>query len=594
MSEYKERYDAIRKRNSERDKRMRDVMLVRAGHAEQVFPGLFPEGAWSRPIVANLIDVVAKDLSEQIGVVPTITATGDSALDESSRTNADKRTKIANYYVTESKLGTGLIRAADQFITYGFVPLRVEPDLRGGRPHIHVDSCEGSYYDIDRFGNVVAYCQVFRRKAGDLAAMFPDMRDRILNYGGLTRADESQLMEVVRWYDAKSSVMFLPERGGALLASVPNPTGVVPVAIAQRPSLDNEARGQFDDVLPVYAAKARLALLMLEATQKSVEAPLALPQDVTQLSIGPDAVIRSNSPEKIRRVPLDLPSMAFGENNLLSDELRFGTRFPESRAGQADGSIVTGQGVKALQAAFDSQVKTAQGILGEALGEAVSIAFRVDEAYFPNQSKNVSAVANGTKYQLKYTPGKDIKGNYGVNVEYGLMAGLDPNRALVFALQARGDKLISRGFTRRNLPIQINATEEERAVDMEEMRDSLKAGVASLAAAIPQMASQGQDPTKIVRSLSTVISERKKGTPIEDAVAKAFEPEKPQPQPEQQAPNPAIGPEPTPGGQELGVEQGPVDNEAMPSPPPMQRLLAGLTGTGRPVMSGMVSRSVPA
>lgn len=594
MSEYKERFDAIRKRNSERDKRMREVALVRAGHAEQVFPGLFPEGAWSRPIVANLIDVVAKDLSEQIGVVPTVTATGDSALDESSRRNADKRTKIANYYITASKLGTGLIRAADQFITYGFVPLRVEPDLKAGRPHIHVDSCEGSYYDIDRFGNVIAYCQVFRRKAGDLAAKFPDLRDKIMSPGGLVRNDESQLLEVVRWYDRDNTVMFLPERSGTVLAKARNLSGVVPVAIAQRPSLDGEARGQFDDVLPVYAAKARLALLMMEATQKSVEAPLALPQDVTQLSIGPDAVIRSNSPEKIRRVPLDMPSMAFGENNLLGDELRFGTRFPESRAGQADGSIVTGQGVKALQAAFDGQVKTAQGMLGEALGDAVSIAFQVDEAYFPNRTNNVSAVANGTKYQLKYSPGKDIKGNYGVNVEYGLMAGLDPNRALVFALQARGDKLISRGFTRRNLPIQINATEEERAVDMEEMRDSLKAGVASLAAAIPQMASQGQDPTKIVRSLSTVIAERKKGTPLEDAVAKAFEPEKPK-----ETPAPPGMPDPMaamggPGGMPISPEQGPVDNEAMPSPPPMQRLLAGLTGTGRPVMSGMVSRSVPA
>ncbi len=95
---------------------------------------------------------------------------------------------------------------------------------------------------------------------------------------------------------------------------------MVPVAIAQRPSLDGESRGQFDDVLPVYAAKARLALLTMEAVQKSVEAPLALPTDVTSLSVGPDSVIRSNSPEKIRRVNLDVPQYAFAENNVLADE----------------------------------------------------------------------------------------------------------------------------------------------------------------------------------------------------------------------------------------------------------------------------------
>lgn len=595
MSDYAERFDAIKKRNAERDKRMREVALVRAGHAEQVFPGLFPEGMWSRPIVANLIDVVAKDLSEQIGVIPTITATGDSALDESARTKADKRTKILNYYIASSKLATGLIRAADQFITYGFVPLRVEPNLKDQRPHIHVETSEGSYYDIDRFGNMLVYCHTFRRKAGDLAAMFPEQADKILKKGMFGQTEPNTLIEVVRWYDENNSVMFIPDRSDLVLVKVPNLTGRVPVAVAQRPSLDGEARGQFDDVLPVYAAKARLALLMMEATQKSVEAPLALPQDVTQLSIGPDAVIRSNSPEKIRRIPLDIPQYAFAENNLLGEELRFGTRFPESRAGQADGSIVTGQGVKALQAAFDGQVKTAQSIMGEALGEALSIALEVDEAYFANVTKDVSGVANGSQYQLKYKPSSDIKGKFGVNIEYGLMAGLDPNRALVFALQARGDKLISRSFTRRHLPISLNASEEERAIDMEEMRDSLKAGVASLAAAIPQMAAQGQDPTQIIERLATVIAERKKGTALEDAVAKAFEPPKPKTQPQVAEQMDPLGGGVNPAGlEQIAPEQGPVDNEAMPTPPPMQRLLAGLTGTGRPVMSGMVSRSVPA
>lgn len=580
MSNYAQRFDAIRRRSAERDKRMREVALIRAGHAEQVFPGLFPEGMWSKPIIANLIDVVAKDLSEQIGVVPSVSASGDSSLDDSARTKADKRTKIANYYLSSSRLGVNLIRAADQLVTYGFVPLRVEPNFTETRPHIHVESCEGAYFDIDRFGNVLAYAHLFRRKAGDLAAMFPEHADKILKRGMFGSTDESSMMEVVRFYDEDASVMFLPEREGLTLAKTPNPLGRVPVAIAQRPSLDGETRGQFDDVLPVYAAKARLALLMMEATQKSVEAPLALPQDVTQLSIGPDAVIRSNSPEKIRRVPLDIPQYTFAENNLLSDELKFGTRFPEARTGQMDSSIVTGQGVKALMAGFDGQVKTAQSILGDALGEALSLAYAIDDAYFGDVQREVSGSANGVPYKLKYRPSTDIAGNYGINIEYGLMAGLDPNRALVFALQARGDKLISRNFTRRNLPITMNAAEEERAIDMEEMRDALKAGVASLAAAVPQMVTQGQDPLEIIEKMATVIGERKKGTPLEDAVAKAFE----QPEQEEQEQG-QMQPAMQPGGEMPDMDQG---------PPPMQQLLAGLTGSGNPVLAGRVVRQVPA
>jgi hypothetical protein len=587
MKELVTAFENLKARNAERDKRMREVALVRAGQADQVFKGLLPEGTWSRPIIANLIDVVARDVSEQAGVLPTITAAGDSSLDDSQRTKADKRTKIANYYVASSRLGTELLRGADQLGTYGFVVFRVEPNFKEKRPHIHVENSMGAYYDVDRFGEVKIYARSYFRKAGDLAAHFPEYADAILKPNAFSRGDGNQLLEVVRWTDTKQTVMFIPERGGVVLAQTPNKIGRVPIAIAQRPSLDGEVRGSFDDVLPVYAAKARLALLTMEAVQKSVEAPLALPNDVTQLSVGPDSVIRSNSPEKIRRINLDVPQFAFAENNVLADEMKLGTRFPQARAGQAEGSIVTGQGVKALMAGFDSQIKIIQSVLGEAIGQAISIAFATDEAYFTDLTREVSATANGVPYKLKYKPSADIAGNYGVTVEYGLMAGLDPNRALVWGLQARGDKLISRGMLRRNLPISLNAGEEERAIDIEEMRDSLKASVSALAQAIPQMVMQGQDPMKIVEKMAAVIEERKKGTPLEDAVAKAFKPEpapkQPQMQPEQPAPA-------EPGMQQMGGEL----PQAPQGRPAMQELLAGLTGSGSPVLSGRVTRQIPA
>jgi hypothetical protein len=591
VADYAAKFDALCKRHSERDDRMRQVALVRAGHADQVFPGLFPDSAWAKPIVANLIDIAAKDMAEQVGVLPTITANGDSSLEESSRTNADKRTKIGNYLVAASRLASENITAADRFVTYGFVPYRVEPNFKERRAHIHVDPAVGAYWDMDRFGTIKVYATRYQRKAGDVAALFPEYATSIIGNG-----DGNSMVDVVRWYDAKATVMFLPGRSGLVLASVPNKIGRVPVALALRPSFDGEARGQFDDVLPVYAAKARLAYLTMKAVQKSVEAPLALPSDVNRLPVGPDAVIRSNTPEKIRRVPLEVPQYAFAENNILSDELKFGARFPEARAGTLDSSVVTGQGVKALMAGFDGQIKIAQMVLGESLADAVSIAMEIEEAYFGEREKDVTGTVNGMPFRLKYKPSRDIKGNYGVTAEYGLMAGLDPNRALVWALQARGDKLLSRSFVRRNLPVSLNASEEERMIDMEEMRDSLKAGVASLAAAIPQLAGTGQDPMPIISKLATVIAERKNGKPIEDAVAKAFAPPKPPPQPATD-PNIPTGMEPgaAAGPQQPEIPGGPVQNEALPQQPPaMQQLLAGLTGKGTPVLAGRVVRQVPA
>jgi hypothetical protein len=137
---------------------------------------------------------------------------------------------------------------------------------------------------------------------------------------------------------------------------------------------------------------------------------------------------------------------------------------------------------------------------------------------------------------------------------------------------------------RRNLPISLNAGEEERAIDIEEMRDSLKAGVSQMAAAIPQMVAQGQDPMKIVEKMASVINDRKKGVSLEDAVANAF---KPEPAPKQQPgmPEAPIGAEAMAGGPAPQIPQG---------RPPMQELLAGLTGGGNPNLSARVTRQIPA
>jgi hypothetical protein len=241
-------------------------------------------------------------------------------------------------------------------------------------------------------------------------------------------------------------------------------------------------------------------------------------------------------------------------------------------------------------AGYDSQVKVSQSILGEAIGQVVSICFATDEVYFPDLTREVSATANGVPYKLKYKPSSDINGNYGVTVEYGLMAGLDPNRALVWGLQARGDKLISRGMLRRNLPISLNAGEEERAIDIEEMRDSLKASVSQLAAAIPQMVAQGQDPMQVVEKMASVINDRKKGVPLEDAVSNAFKP-KPAPTPEPGAQAAESEMPGMPGEPPMGGGQAPQMPQGRP---PMQELLAGLTGGGNPNLSARVTRQIPA
>lgn len=601
MSDFAARYDLLRRKYAQRDSRMGLVAQVRGGNAEMAFPGLFPLD-WPKPIIGNFLDTVARDLAEMIAPMPTITAMGDSYIDERSRSRADKRTKICNYYATSSKLSTRMLSGADQYLTYGFLPLRVEPNFDDDRPHIHVDDPVGSYPEFDRWGKVTAYARRWQQRASDLAALYPEFADRLVRksqFPGDPRTSDVML-EIVKWYDADQCVMFVPQRGNLVLDQYQNPISRVPVVIAQRPSLDGDARGQFDDVLWVYAAKAKLALLNLEAVQDSVEAPIAVPMDVQSVPIGGKSIMRSNSPDQIRRVPLQLPPAAFNETQMLENEMRMGARYPEARSGNIDASVVTGRGVQALMGGFDTQIKTGQAVIGEAIADIMSIALEMDQAVWTDMPKKVTGLNGGTPFELSYMPSRDINDHFVVDVEYGVMSGLDPNRALVWGLQARGDKLISRSFLRRNLPVAMNVNEEERIIDIEEMRDALKASVQSYAQALPTLASQGGDPSTVLKAISQIITSRRKGDAIEDAISIAFPAPPPPPDPSSGA---APGSEsPTADGAGVPGEMAPAGSmppggatPQMPSgPPAMQQLLAGLTGSGKPVLAGRVSRQIPA
>jgi hypothetical protein len=386
----------------------------------------------------------------------------------------------------------------------------------------------------------------------------------------------------VRYHDADQDMVFLPDRGNLVLANVPNAVGKCLASVAMRASLDGEARGQFDDILAVQLARARFAVLQIQAAEKSIQAPIAIPQDVQELAFGPDSIMRSSNPQAIRRVPLELPAGVFSESQVLERELRLGARYPEVRSGNIDSSIVTGRGVQALQAGFDTQVKAAQAQFARLFVDMVGLCFEVDEKLFGSITKTIKGNEDGTPYTMKYIPSRDIKGEYGVDVKYGIMSGMDPNRAIIALLQMRSDKLVSRDYVRREIPMELNVTQEEQRVDIEEMRDSLRVAMAQYASAIPTLAAQGQDPSQIVARIAEVIQGRQKGLQLETVVEKVFAPE-PQPQAQLGAQVPAAGVAPVPASQPTLEQMGAAPAAGAPQGTPQGRpdiasLLAQIAG----------------
>ena len=560
-----------------RDQRMRDVLSVRQGDLSKVYPSMFSED-YPKPLVANFIDVAARDLAEAMAPLPSFNCEATNMVSDSARKAADTRTRIANFYVSVAEMQLQMYQGADWYNTYGMMVGMVEMDYDSNNPRMRLLNPWGCYPEVDRFGRVVSLTQVLNTDAETLIAKYPEFTEAILKKNNYQPGSPSITM--VRYHDAEQDLIFLPERQNLTLVRTPNPIGKCMVRVAQRPSLDGEARGQYDDVLAVQLARARFAILQIQAAEKSIQAPIAIPQDVQELALGPDSIMRSSQPQNIRRVGLDLPPGVFTESGVLERELRLGARYPETRSGNTSASVITGRGVQELQAGFDTQIKSAQSQFARMFADLIGLCFEVDEKLFSSVQKTIRGSEDGTPYVLKYTPGRDIRGEYGVDVRYGIMSGMDPSRAIIALLQMRSDKLVSRDYVRREIPMDLNVSQEEQRVDIEEMRDALRVSVAQYAQAIPALAAQGQDPSLIVTRIAEVIKGRQKGLSLESIVEKAFAPEPP-PEAPMMMPGgpelPAAGAAPAPASQQPPQEQA-GQAPAAGQKPDIATLLAGITG----------------
>lgn len=625
------RYTRVKDKHYGRDVKMAQIKAIREGKMSSLAPDVFPEMGWQQePMIANQIDIAAREIADLIAPLPSFSCVNPTMISERSRENATLKTKVVQAIVYNSDLQRQMYTAADWYISYGFLPFKVECDYENAMPVIRAIDPMGCYAEFDRFGNVVSFFQRLSIQREDLLIQYPEISSKLKSNNFL--ASGSTDVEVVLYHDKEWDIAFMPNNGEELiLDKSENKIGKVLVEIAQRPGLAG-ARGQFDDVIFVQLAKAQFAILQMRAAEESVKAPLAAPMDMQEIPYGDGAILKSSNPQQIRRVPLEIPQSVMMQGQSLEREFQMGSRAPKTSTVDSI-TNVSGRSVEALNTGFDTQNTVHKSIFARALQRLTSLALEVDEKMFGGIKKTLNVSANGTPIEVIYTPEKVIKGDYSVDVKYGLDLGLDPNRWLVFALQARADKMFSRDFMRRNFPMDIDVEDESIKTDVENMEEALLQSLMGWAQSIPVLAGQGQDPSKPVIAMVDAIQARKKGLSIADAVAKVMLPspeeEAAKAQAAQMAQQAAMGggmpagPEgaqmgaegqPAGGEPQLGPDGQPIPSEGVPEGlnvlglmrgtapgqqgmapggrPDLATLMAGLTSRGEPNLQANITRNV--
>lgn len=607
-------YKRMVAKNVVRDQNHNLIRNVRRGYINQLFPAELDFSlTFQGSPIANFVDIVAHDMAEGIAPLPALACVSGRMQTDADQQRAEIKNRIGDNYWAHSNLEMQMLKhGADWFVTYGFLPILVEPDNEAKLPRITLIDPNRSYYELDRFGNTRMFAHTWYKTVEELCAMFPQWTVQITKDPKTDRPSSGETrLEYVLWVDDNKVCLILPEREGLVLGSYQHRMKCCPVKIAERPSDGDIPRGQFDDVIWVQVARAIMATLALEAAYVAVEAPIAVPDDMDELPVGPHAILQSKNSRDIHKVDLRLPETTFQETANLDNELRLGARYPEARSGGINASVITGKGVEALLGTFDSQIKGSQIIFKQAFEDATAWCFEMDEIWFPDVVKTVSGTITGASYEFDYSAAKTIAGRYNCTVTYGFAAGLrDPAQAIVTILQLEGAGLVAKGTAMQHLPMPIDPVQETRRINVEGSREALKQGFFALVQASGQMAAQGQDPAPVIQAAVAVIKALENGSTVEDSIDAAYQQMQQQQQQEQAdqmeamqqqqaaagggAPDQFEGANGTP---EAGVPSRQAPGQAGLPPggrPTMAEMVAGFRGNGNlPVNQFDIRRAVP-
>jgi hypothetical protein len=591
-----QKVDALQVQFSTRDHFSSQVRAVRNGDFDHIAPGIFPE-EWPRPVCANIVDNMARDFAAKLSPLPAFTCSAASSLSDSARKFAEKRTKIANFYVDSSKLKAQMPDAADSYNCYGMVVFSVEPDMESKTPKIRCEDGANVYPVWDRNMRTVAAAKVYLLYKSQLLAMYPHLESMFKAKPGALIDGEK--VKVIKWVDKDDCVVYLPDLGQEVVEEYKNPIGRCTVVAVPRPSgigtYGAFIRGQYDDLVWPQIARNEFQILALEAADKAVRAPIIVPPDVTDVTFGPDAVMQTQNPQGVQRLKVDVPPASFQAMEWLRSDMQIGGMSPEGRSGSVNASVITGAGIDALNEGYSTQLAQAQEMMAFALEQVIDLCFTVDEKVWPNLKKQIRGQETGVPYEVTYTPSKDIAGDHSIDIQYGFLAGLDANRSLIFILQAYGAGLISQDYAMRNLPAHFNISEETKKIELEKVRKAILEGAMMTAQAIPMMATQGGDPSMLMQQLSSLADALKKGEAVESAALKAFAPPPPPPAPPGSEVAPGVPPSApgaaAPPGSEAAGGGPPSDIGA--SQPGLMQLMAGITNGGASNLQANVLRQTP-
>ena len=463
--------------------------------------------------VANYMVMAAQRMGQRIGQVPPVHVDPPVNRDsDRARTRAEKKTRIVKSYDRSSKMSMQAAQMGMWLPGYGFVPyvISTRKDENGDPyPSAQIrDPYEAlpSEWTVDQQPYDIAFHR--RIPVKKLIEMFPEHKDKLqsLSYESGFRYSssgryldlsshtsntgswanqagaQSSGIDIYEYINEEGTWWILP-RFEYLLLHVPNPLRhSPPFYVAKRFSFDR-LTGQYDHIIGLMAAMARLNLLLIISIEDNVNAETNIIGDVQSGTYkrGRKAVNKLTPGSVVDKSNFTVPHETFQQAQRLEVQLRDLASYSIADDGRSPTSWATGEGLRELGSSIDAEVRQYFMVTEDAYSNLDRKRLEWAESLHGNRELSIQGVHNSAPYRETYVPSRDISGDYYTRREFGAFAELDDMGQIVAHLNLLQAGIIDPVTVRENVPRLENVTQIEERIQWKQAQDTLNQMVLTMA-----------------------------------------------------------------------------------------------------------------
>lgn len=429
-------------------------------NAEVVLP--MPEMDKSeRSMIANLVSQGLDQSAMRVSsTMPGVSFLLNETANKTAERLARKQRDAVMAWWHENRLKLKQRRRARWLLGYACAPVMIKPDWQKRIPSWNLmdplNTFPAPSQDWDELTPIDAIFSYYRPYSW-VCETYPEKALMFANGVGSPARDDK--IEFLEYIDAEQRCLVAISKEPASWESHPmqrainlewaeNETGKCWAVIPGRITLDRP-QGQFDGMLGMYQAQARLMALSMIATEKGIFSDTYLvsrPGERAQFISGPHDgrsgkvnIVAGGDVKELRSEP------GFQTNpmmNILERNMRLTGGIPAEFGGESPTNVRTGRrGDAVLSAIVDFPVQEAQELFQFSLQEENKIAIAIDKTYFDKPKSFYVQWKGSNKAKVEYKPSDLFKND--INFVNFAHAGADINSLIVGIGQRVGIGLMS-------------------------------------------------------------------------------------------------------------------------------------------------------